>query len=192
LLENSLKEILDMVSGYEKKHGVAIPVIAAGGIFNGRDVARFLKLGAKGVQIGSRFVATFECDAAEEFKDLYIKSGEKDLVYIESPVGMPAKAIRTKFLDEILRGERKEFTCNYKCLRTCDPGTVQFCIAKALIDAVEGDIDNAVVLAGSNVSRIREIVPVKQLIEEIMTEAREELKGRESISGAECQTCQKK
>ncbi|MGB2601489.1 MAG: nitronate monooxygenase, partial [Candidatus Omnitrophota bacterium] len=110
-----------------------------------------------------------------EFKQLYVDSGDDDIVFIQSPVGMPAKVIRTKFLDEVLRGERKEFDCNYQCLRTCDPSTVQYCIAKALIDAVEGDIDNAVVLTGTNVSKIKKIVPVKELIDEITAEAIEEL-----------------
>ena len=175
LLENAVKDVLNLVAEYEKEYGVSIPVIAAGGIFDGKDVAKFLRLGAKGVQIGTRFVATFECSAADEFKQLYIEAGEDDIVFIQSPVGMPAKVIRTKFLDEILRGERKEFTCNYKCLRTCDPATVPYCIAKALIDAVEGDIDHAVVLAGTNVSRVTKIVSVKDLIDEIVAETIEEL-----------------
>ncbi len=175
LLENAVKEVLELVDEYEEKYSVSIPVIAAGGIFDGKDVAHFLKLGAKGVQIGSRFVATEECTAAEEFKQLYLDSDGGDLVIIQSPVGMPAKAIRTKFLDDVLRGERKKFDCNYQCLRTCDPATVQFCIAKGLIDAVEGDIDNAVVFAGTNVSRINKIVTVKELIDEIVSEASEEL-----------------
>ena len=175
LLENAVKDVLNLVAEYEKEYGVSIPVIAAGGIFDGKDVAKFLRLGAKGVQIATRFVATFECSAADEFKQLYIDAGEDDIVFIQSPVGMPAKAIKTKFIDEILRGERKKFTCNYKCLRTCDPATVQYCIAKALIDAVEGDIDNAVVLAGTNVSRVTKIVSVKELIDEIVAETIEEL-----------------
>ncbi len=174
-LENSVREVLALVGEYEGKYGVSIPVIAAGGIFDGKDVARFLRLGAKGVQIGTRFVATDECSAAEEFKQLYVNAGEDDIVFIQSPVGMPAKVIRTKFLDEVLRGEKKDFNCNYRCLRTCDPSTVQFCIAKALIDAVEGDMDNAVVLAGTNVSRIKEIVPVQDLIDEIVSETLREL-----------------
>lgn len=174
LLENALEELLDLTGKYEKEYGISIPVIAAGGIFDGKDIAKFLKLGAKGVQIGTRFVATFECSAADEFKQLYVDSEEKDLVFIQSPVGMPAKAIKTKFLEDVLRGERKEFNCNYRCLRTCDPQVVQYCIAKALINAVEGDIDNAVVLAGTNVSRIKEVVPVKKLIDEIVMETLEE------------------
>lgn len=170
LLENALKDVLDLTGEYEKRYGARIPVIAAGGIFDGRDMAKFFRLGAKGVQIGTRFIATNECSAAREYKQLFVDSGEEDLVFIQSPVGMPAKVIRTKFLEDVLRGERKDFICNYRCLRTCDPSTVQFCIAKALIDAVEGDIDNAVVLAGSNVSRIKEIVPVRSIIDEIVSE----------------------
>ena len=175
LLENAVKDVLDLVGEYEKEYGISIPVIPAGGIFDGKDVAKFLKMGAKGVQIATRFVATFECSAADEFKQLYLSASEDDIVFIQSPVGMPAKAIRTKFLDDILRGERKEFTCNYQCLRTCDPATVQFCIAKALIDAVEGDIDNAIVLAGTNVSRVEKIVSIKEMIDEITGEAVKEI-----------------
>ncbi|MFH1837532.1 MAG: nitronate monooxygenase family protein [Candidatus Omnitrophota bacterium] len=178
LLENMLEEVLGLTSKYEKMYGISIPVIVAGGIFDGKDVAKFLELGAKGVQIGTRFVATHECSAAAAFKQLYIESEEKDLVFIQSPVGMPAKAIKTKFLDDVLRGERKEFNCNYRCLRTCDPATVQFCIAKALIDAVEGDIDNAVVFAGTNVAKIKKIVSVKEMIDEIVSETLKELEKR--------------
>ncbi|MFC1479963.1 NAD(P)H-dependent flavin oxidoreductase [Candidatus Omnitrophota bacterium] len=175
LLENAMKDILVLVGEYEKEHGISIPVIAAGGIFDGKDVAKFLKMGAKGVQIATRFVTTFECSAADEFKQVYLDANEDDIVFIQSPVGMPAKVIRTKFLDEILRGERKEFDCNYQCLRTCDPATVQYCIAKALIDAVEGDIDNAIVFAGTNVSRIKKIVSVKEVMDEIVAETIGEL-----------------
>ncbi len=196
LLENAVKDVLELTGEYEKEYGINIPVIAAGGIFDGKDVAKFLRLGAKGVQIGTRFVATHECSAADEFKQLYVNAEEKDLVFIQSPVGMPAKVIRTKFLDDVLRGERKEFNCNYRCLRTCDPATVQYCIAKALIDAVEGDIDNAVVLAGTNVSRIKEIVSVKHLIDEITAGTLEELEKSRHIAneppGEKCQRYQEK
>jgi len=182
-LEEAVKDVISLAGEYERSYGVKIPVIAAGGIFDGKDMARFLKMGAAGVQIGTRFVATRECSAADEFKQLYIDSGEEDLVFIQSPVGMPAKVIRTPFVESILRGERKEFTCNYVCLRTCDPSKAQFCIAKALIDAVEGDIDNAVVLAGTNVSRVTEIVPVKDLISGIVKEAVAELRGSGVLQG---------
>jgi len=175
LLENTVREVLSLTAEYEKEYGVSIPVIAAGGIFDGKDVAKFLKMGAAGVQIGTRFVATHECSVSDEFKQLYVRANEDDLVFIQSPVGMPAKVIRTKFLDEILRGEKKEFDCNYRCLRTCDPNTVQYCIAKALIHAADGNIDNAVVFAGTDVTRVKKIVSVKELMDEITTDAIEEL-----------------
>ena len=171
LLENDFKEILTVANEYGEANGVKIPVIAAGGVFDGKDMAKFIKMGAGGVQMATRFVATCECSADQKFKDAYINAKAEDVVHIQSPVGMPAKAIRTKFIEDILRGERKSFTCNYRCLRTCDPSTVQYCIAKALINAVEGDIDNAVVLAGDNVTRIDKIIPVRELVESIVTEA---------------------
>ncbi|NQT32046.1 MAG: nitronate monooxygenase [Candidatus Omnitrophica bacterium] len=168
-LEESIKDVVKLVSEYEKDYGVSIPVIAAGGIFDGKDIAKFFKLGAKGVQLGSRFVTTEECSVAQEFKDLYINSTEEDLAYIQSPVGMPAKVIRTKFIDAILKGEKKPIDCSYICLRTCDPNEAHFCIARALVSAARGDIDNAIVLAGSNVSRITKIVPVQELIDELVS-----------------------
>ncbi|MGB2629955.1 MAG: nitronate monooxygenase family protein [Candidatus Omnitrophota bacterium] len=175
LLENAVKDVLDLVGEYEKEYGVSIPIIAAGGIFDGKDVAKFLRLGAKGVQIGTRFVATYECSVADEFKQLYVNAKEDDLVFIQSPVGMPAKAIRTKFTDKIMSGEGEPFQCDYKCLRTCDPAKVPYCIAKALTNAASGNIDKAIVLAGTNVPRIKKIVSVKEVISEIVAETIEEL-----------------
>jgi NAD(P)H-dependent flavin oxidoreductase YrpB (nitropropane dioxygenase family) len=175
LLENSIRDVLKLVGEYEKDNGVTIPVIAAGGVFDGKDMAKFLKMGAKGVQIGTRFVATEECSVANEFKELYLKAGEDDIVFIQSPVGMPAKTLRTKFIDKILRGEGEPFVCDYKCLRTCDPAKVPYCIAKALMNAAYGNVDKAIVLAGTNVSRVDKIVPVKELIDEIVQEAAEAL-----------------
>jgi NAD(P)H-dependent flavin oxidoreductase YrpB (nitropropane dioxygenase family) len=175
-LETSVKEVLELTSGYKKDHGVDIPVIAAGGVFDGKDLAKFLKMGAGGVQMGTRFVATTECSVSGAFKQLYLRSNDNDIVVIQSPVGMPAKALRTKFTEAVLRGEKKPIKCVYRCLRTCDPSEAKFCIAKALINAADGDIDNAVVLAGSNVTRVKEIVPVKKLIDSIVEEAIIELR----------------
>jgi len=170
-LENLVAEVLRVVKGYETELGVNMPVIAAGGIFDGKDMVKFLKLGARGVQMATRFVATFECSVAEEFKELYLAARKEDVVIINSPVGMPGRAIRTKFVDKVMRGERMPFKCSYRCLRSCDPKTVPYCIAKALCNAVIGDLDNAVVFAGSNVSRVKKIVSVKELINDIVSEA---------------------
>ena len=174
-LENLVVEVLEVVKGYEAELGIDMPVIAAGGIFDGKDVAEFLRLGAKGVQIATRFVATFECSVADKFKQAYLAARDEDVVIIDSPVGMPGRAIRTKFVDRVVRGERVPFRCTYRCLRSCDPKTVPYCIAKALCNAVIGDLDNAVVFAGSNVSEVKKIVSVKELMNDIVTGAVEEL-----------------
>ena len=175
-LESSVADILKVVRGYESEFGKSIPVIAAGGIFDGKDIAKFLRLGASGVQMATRFVATFECSVPDEFKRMYIAARKEDVVIIDSPVGMPGRAIRTKFVDRVMRGEKMPFKCSYKCLRSCEPNAVPYCIAKALCNAVAGDLDNAVVFAGSNVERVGTIVSVKELIDELVREAIAEFK----------------
>ena len=174
-LEKLVVDVLKVVEEYEKDLNITMPVIAAGGIFDGKDTAKFLKLGARGVQIATRFVATFECSVADEFKELYLTAGEKDIVIIESPVGMPGRVIMTGFIDRVMHGEKMPIKCNYQCLKGCDPKTSPYCIAEALFNAVSGNLDNAVVFAGSNVPRINKIVSVKELIDGIVNETIEEL-----------------
>ena len=174
-LEDLVTDILKVVKKCEEESGKAIPLIAAGGIFDGKDVARFLKLGAKGVQIATRFVATFECSVPDEFKELYIAAEEKDVVIIDSPVGLPGRAIMTKFTNRVIHGEKIPFKCSYKCLRSCDPNTVPYCIARALCNATDGDLDDAIIFAGSNVSKVKKIVSVKEFMDEITAEAIKEL-----------------
>ncbi|MDP3791337.1 MAG: nitronate monooxygenase family protein [Candidatus Omnitrophota bacterium] len=174
-VEDLFTSVLKMASGYEKEYNAHIPVIPAGGIFDGKDMARFLNMGAGAVQMATRFVTTFECSVSEKFKSKYLEAGSDDVIIIDSPVGMPARAIKNRFTDRLISGERVPFNCRYKCLRTCDPATAPYCIAKALCNAAQGDIDNAVVFAGSNVSRVKKIVSVKELVDEIAGEALREL-----------------
>ncbi|MEA3560170.1 MAG: nitronate monooxygenase family protein [Candidatus Omnitrophota bacterium] len=173
-LEKLIVDVLKVVKEYEKDLNVNMPVIAAGGVFDGKDVVKFLKLGARGVQIATRFVTTFECSVADEFKELYLTAGKEDIVIIESPVGMPGRVIMTGFINRVMRGEKIPIKCNYRCLKTCDPKTSPYCIAEALFKAVSGNLDNAVVFAGSNVPRINKIVSVKELIDGIVSETIEE------------------
>lgn len=98
-LEKILKEVVKEINVYEKKYGKKIPVIAAGGIYSGGDIYKFLKLGADGVQMATRFVATKECDASEEFKKMYINCKKEDIAIIDSPVGLPGRAIKNKFIE---------------------------------------------------------------------------------------------
>jgi len=175
ILENLVVDVLKVAKEYERELRINIPVIAAGGIFDGKDVAKFLGLGAKGVQIATRFVATFECPVADEFKELYLAAGKEDVVIIESPVGMPGRVIMTEFIDRVIHGDRVPVKCNYRCIKTCDPKTAPYCIAEALFNAVIGNLGKAVVFAGSNVSRVEKIISVEELMDGIVGEATEEL-----------------
>jgi nitronate monooxygenase len=174
-LETIVTDVLAMVEKYRDEESAEIPVIAAGGIFDGKDIARFLKLGAKGVQMGTRFVATDECSVPDSFKNLYVAAKEEDVIIIKSPVGMPGRAIKTKFIDRVMNNEKIPFKCDYKCLRSCDVQNTPYCIALAMCNATDGDLDNAVVFAGQNVTKVKEIVSVKTLMDELVSETIEEL-----------------
>ncbi|MDP8261738.1 MAG: nitronate monooxygenase family protein [Candidatus Ancaeobacter aquaticus] len=174
-LEDLVSDVLKPVKEYENSLGVSIPVIAAGGIFDGKDIARFIRLGASGVQIATRFVTTHECSVSEKFKQLYVDATKDDIVILDSPVGMPGRSIKTKFVEKIMNNEKISYKCPYHCLRACNPKIAPYCMTGALCNAVIGDIDNAVVFAGSEVHRINKIVSVKELIDELVTGANEEL-----------------
>ena len=176
-LEDIVADVLKLVKTYEDDYNVSIPVIAAGGVFDGNDIARFLNLGAKGVQMATRFVATNECAVTDKFKQLYIKASKDDVQIIKSPVGMPGRVIKTSFIDKISAQYKDRFICNYKCLKTCDPRTSPYCIAKALGNALDADFDNAVVFAGKNVDRINEIISVEQLMHTLVNETIQALNG---------------
>jgi nitronate monooxygenase len=170
-LDIILQDVLRVVKEFEK-NGQKIPVIAAGGIFDGKDIARVFRLGASAVQMATRFVCTDECDATLKYKQAYLAAREEDIVVIQSPVGMPGRVISNDFVKRISRGERVDFGCAYQCLSTCDPKKVNYCIAKALINASNGDLDNGFAMCGSNAYRIDKIVSVKQLINELIQETR--------------------
>ncbi len=167
----SLDELIIEILKFVKTFDPEIPVIAAGGIFDGKDIAHFLKLGASGVQMGTRFVCTDECDVHKNFKKAYINARKEDLILIKSPVGMPGRVIKSKFVEDIKKGKTVPTSCKYRCLKTCDPKTTPYCIAKALTNAAEGNLDEGFVFAGSNAYRCTEIVPVKKLINELVSEA---------------------
>jgi nitronate monooxygenase len=163
-LEKLVCEVLDAVRPFEAEHRTTIPVIAAGGVYTGADIYRFLKMGVAGVQMATRFVATDECDAAPEFKEAYIAAGKDDIVIIDSPVGLPGRAINNEFLEAVKRGEKMPFTCPYHCIRTCDHRKSPYCIAIALMQAKKGNLKRGFVFSGENSFRIDRIVPVKELI----------------------------
>ena len=170
-LENILTKVVMVAQGFQSG-STRIPVIAAGGIFDGKDIAKFIRLGASGVQMGTRFVCTHECDVAPEYKETYLAAKEQDIVVIQSPVGMPGRVIRNEFVKRIIQGARIDFDCQYHCLYTCDPKKVNYCIAKALLNASRGQMDKGFAMCGSNAYRIQNIVSVKELISELVVQAR--------------------
>lgn len=169
-LEKLVKEVIDTVSDIAVKRDTIIPVIAAGGIYTGEDIRKMLNLGAAGVQMGTRFVATFECDAAFEFKKAYLDAKEEDLIIINSPVGLPGRALHNKFLDDVENGIKKPFRCPYHCIKTCDIENSPYCIALALAGAKKGKFKSGFAFAGANAYRINEIVSVKDLIRSLQLE----------------------
>lgn len=166
----TLDEILSEVVKAADSFDQTVPVIAAGGIFDGQDIARVLKLGASGVQMATRFVCTDECDVHVNFKLAYLNARKEDITIIKSPVGMPGRVLNNKFVEKIKKGETIPFKCTYKCLKTCDPKTAPYCIAKVLVNAAEGNMDEAFAFSGENAYRCNEIVPVKQLIDQLAEE----------------------
>lgn len=171
VLEGIIIDVLSVVREYEKKWDVIIPVIAAGGIFDGSDISRFLNLGVQGVQMGTRFVATHECNVPYGFKQKYINAKDEDIVLIKSPVGLPGRAVRSRFTDSLMQHTLKKIACRYRCLKTCNVATAPYCIARMLLNAVDEDkIEDAIIFAGRNVSRIKEIVSVQELISLLVTE----------------------
>jgi len=169
-LEKLIPEVVEAVSLFEQENGVKIPVIAAGGIYTGADIHEILKLGAAGVQMGTRFVATHECDADIEFKKTYIDAKEEDLIIIKSPVGLPGRAIRNDFIESIKKGLKKPFKCPYHCITTCEGKESPYCIAMALANAKKGKLKAGFAFAGANVYRVNEIVSVRELMESLEEE----------------------
>lgn len=168
-LVDLLAEVKAALAPFEAEAGRPIPVIAAGGIFDGADVARLLQAGAAAVQLGTRFVATHECDAHPNFKEAFLACREEDVVLVTSPVGMPLRAIRNGWLQDVIEGKRKQFKCHYKCLHTCNAAKVQYCIADALYQAdVEGHLYEGFVICGSTTPRLRQLQSVRELLEELL------------------------
>jgi NAD(P)H-dependent flavin oxidoreductase YrpB (nitropropane dioxygenase family) len=173
-LGNILREVISAVEPYEQRFGKGIPVIAAGGIYTGADIYEFTQLGAKGVQMATRFVGTHECDAAMQFKEAYMKCTREDLTIIDSPVGLPGRAIRCRFLEEVSAGDRKPFRCPWKCLKTCEMEKSPYCIALALANAKRGNMKNGFAFAGANAYRVNKIISVKELMRSLIAEYNEE------------------
>lgn len=169
-LETLLPQVVAQVGEFEEKYGVRIPVIAGGGIYTGEDMRKVMEMGAAGVQMGSIFVTTEECDASPEFKKTYLAADPDDIVIIDSPVGMPGRAISNGFIDRVKRGETVPKTCPFHCIKTCNYSKSPYCIMMALYQAFRGDMTRGYAFAGANAYRAAKIRTVKETIASLLNE----------------------
>lgn len=169
----SLEQVVPELAAYlEEEVGVDIPVVAAGGIWDRGDMNRMFSLGARGVQMGTRFATTVEGDASQGFKDVLINAKDEDVVVIKSPVGIPGRALRTPFVEEYLAGRVKSKPCFANCLSRCVYRNERksFCIAQALVDAFRGNREEGLFFCGTNVSRITRMEKVDDIFRELFGE----------------------
>ena len=172
-LEKLVPEIASELKVFEDKYDAKIPLIAAGGIYTGEDILNILNLGAAGVQMGTRFVTTDECDASAEFKQAYIDAESSDIEIIRSPVGMPGRAILSNFITKVREGKKQPKKCPFKCIKTCDISKSPYCIIIALINALKGNFEHGYAFAGANAFRATKISSVKEIFQLILKEYKE-------------------
>ena len=169
-LEKLIPDVVKEAQVIEEQTGKKIPVIAGGGIYTGKDIYEIMKLGADGVQMGTRFVPTVECDASEAFKKSYVDAKQEDIGIIKSPVGLPGRAIINDFLRSSMAGNKKPYSCPYHCITTCQYKDSPYCIALALLNAKKGDFTHGFAFAGQNAYRTDAIVPVKEVVDTLKSE----------------------
>ncbi|WP_200763886.1 nitronate monooxygenase [Nitrosophilus alvini] len=166
-LENIVPEVIE-----EAKKWGDIPVIAAGGIWDRDDILKFLALGAAGVQIGTRFIGTHECDASDTFKEILLNAKKEDILLLKSPVGYPARGVKTNLIDLINERSGPPIKCISNCVAPCNRGVeakeVGFCIADRLGDAYMGNTQTGLYFSGSNGYRLNEIISVKELMKKLV------------------------
>lgn len=163
IIPNVVKEVEVLRSKYNKE----IPVIAAGGIYTREDIKHIMSLGADGVQMGSRFVTTYECDADDKFKEEYINANESNIEIIQSPVGMPGRAIKNSFIDKVKEGLKSPKSCPFHCIKTCKVEKSPYCIISALYNAYKGNLKNGYAFAGSYAYKAKKLMSVKELFKEL-------------------------
>lgn len=166
--EEEIRKILHTVKKYAWKYSRHIPVVIAGGIYNHEKVMRAFELGADGVQVGTRFVTTRECDAHEKYKEAYIQARKEDIAIVKSPVGMPGRSILNPFIKRVMLGEKVPHTTCHRCLAHCKPFEIPYCITDGLINAANGMVDEALLFCGAEAYRAEKIETVKEVLNSLM------------------------
>lgn len=158
-----VKEVKSALAPFELKYDKKIPVVAAGGFYTGEDIKNGLLGGADGIQLATRFVTTYECDAHPNYKQAYINASKETIGIVKSPVGMPGRAIFNSFIQNPPGNKQ----CLYRCLQKCKVTTIPYCISNALIGAAHGDTENSLIFCGSNAYRAQALEHVADIMEEI-------------------------
>ncbi len=169
--EYQLENIVPPIIEEARKWG-DIPVIAAGGIWTKEDIDEYLNMGCAGVQIATRFIGTYECDASENFKKVLLNAKKEDIQLFKSPVGLPARGVRTHLQDAIENGTAPKVKCISNCVAPCNRGVeakaVGYCIADRLSAAYKGDIETGLFFTGSNGYRLQKLISVKELMHKLV------------------------
>ena len=163
-LDKILPEVLAFTLQLRQSGGPLIPVIAGGGIFTGEDIRKYLDLGAQAVQMGTRFVTTLECDAPDAFKQAYLDAAQEDILIVNSPVGMPGRALKNPFIVAMQSGHTSPVRCCYHCITTCKRDKSPYCIADALLASLGGDTDKGLLFVGANAWRLDKVLSVRDLV----------------------------
>lgn len=163
--DKEIKFIISHVKECGKDKGRNIPVVVAGGIYTREDAEAATALGADGVQIATRFVTTYECDAPADYKNAYLDAEEEDIALIKSPVGMPGRALKNAFYHRTLEGKIPHGLC-HQCISTCKPAETPYCITEALVNAARGDMEHALIFCGTNAYRAHKLEHVSDIMQE--------------------------
>ena len=163
--DEEIRSIVEHVKSCGRAKAQEIPVVAAGGVYTREDAEHMISLGADGVQMATRFVTTYECDAPDAYKQAYINATEQDITLVKSPVGMPGRAIRNDFLKRAEQGQIPHGKCHL-CVSTCKPAETPYCITDALVNAAKGDVDNALLFCGTNACRATKLEYVRDIMKE--------------------------
>ena len=168
-LRRLIEETVSAVKPFEDQFCREIPVIAAGGIYTGKDMYDIMQAGAKGVKLGTRFVPTYECDADIAFKESYLGCREEDITIINSPVGLPGRVIKNEFVEQIQQGKTKPFKCVWHCLSSCNFKEAPYCIAQVLFNSAQGKMSDGFAFSGSNAYKATKIQHVSEVMEELIS-----------------------
>lgn len=163
--DDEVIKIVEYVNSFEEKYG-HIPVFFAGGVYDRADIDHYLDLGCSGVQMATRFVATQECDAHDDYKQAYIEAKKEDVMIVKSPVGLPGRAIRNTFTTERETSRQAVDRC-FACIETCEAATTHYCITQALAKAALGDREQSLLFCGENVWRVDKMTTVKEIFDEL-------------------------